>query len=65
MNSLLGEPQVERTLGGVLTQKKFYLQQVRSKRLVFKALTPQVGVRGFLLFGVRLSIEKGEFCHPM
>jgi len=64
VSSLLTEFQVETTPGRAVKEREFYLQQIRRPwRIISKTMTPQVGVSGFLLFRVKMNIQKGEFCH--
>lgn len=64
VSSLLDELQMETTPGGGVTQRKLHLQQIRQSRGInFQSLTIQVVVDGFLLFRIRMNIQKRELCH--
>lgn len=53
----------EATPSGVVTQKELYLQKRRrSQGITYKAQAPGgVRVSGFLLFKVKMNVQKGEF----
>ena len=64
MSLLLGELQAETIPNEVVTQREFYLRHVRrSQGVTSKAITPGAGESGFFLFGVKINLQKGEFCH--
>ena len=66
MSFLLGELQIEIAPGGVVTQSKIYLQQIRgSQGVTSKVVAPGARVDGELSFKVRMNILKGDPCHCM
>ena len=59
VSSLLGESQTETRPGGVVTQKKLYLQQIRRSRgITSKAVSPQTRVNGLLSLKVRMTFHR-------